>query len=317
MTPPEVPLVPPPATPSASAPRPSLLARVAALPPLTPGQIESYVEQNKRTAESLLAAYRMGGDLMYLTEAATRFPTDPDVQYAVIAARAFPEQQRQWINAYKTSSPDNALAWYFSTLDDFKAGDSAKALEELAEATRKPAFRAELAPTLQAVEELQISAGRAADEARVAAFQACAQVPHLRPMRELAQAMQNAAEQYRQQGDPASAESLAGAGLLLGSHLSAGGGSQTLINQLVGISIEKRFLQLLDPAGTQDPFGRPSADVRAAIERHQALLKEYAQSMAGLMFGLEDTELANYMERVKLHGEEAALAWLKAKHGQP
>jgi len=310
------PSVPPPATPVIPPPQ-SLLARVAALPALTPAQIESYVEQNKRTAENLLAAYWMGTNLTYLTEAASRFPDDPDVQFAVIAARAFPEQQRQWIDAYKTSSPDNALAWYFSSLDHFKVGDSAQALKELAEATRKPAFRAELAPTLQAVEELQISAGRAADEARVAAFQACAQVPHLGPMRELAQAMQNAAEQYRQQGDAASAESLAGAGLLLGSHLSAGGGSQTLINQLVGISIEKRFLQLLDPTREQDPFGRPIAEVRAAIERHQALLKEYAQSMAGLMFALDDTELANYMERVKLHGEEAALAWLKAKHGQP
>ena len=316
-TPVGAPASPPVLTAPPSAPLQPLLTRVAALPPLTPAQIESYVEQNKRTAESLLAAYRMGANLNYLTEAATRFPTDPDVQYAVIAARAFPEQQRQWIDAYKASSPDNALAWYFSSLDHFKAGNGAQALQELAEATRKPAFRAELAPTLQAVEELQISAGRAADEARVTAFQACAQVPHLGPMRELAQAMQTAAEQYRQQGDAASAESLAGAGLLLGSHLSAGGGSQTLINQLVGISIEKRFLLLLDPTRDQDPFGRPIAGVRAAIERQQALLKDYAQSMAGLMFRLDDTELANYMERVKLHGEEAALAWLKAKHGQP
>ena len=294
-----------------------LLARVAALPPLTPGQIEFYVEQNKRTAESLLAAYLISTNLAYLTEAATRFPADPDVQYAVIAAGAFPEQQRQWIDAYKASSPDNALAWYFSSLDHFKSGERDQALQALLEATRKPAFRAELAPTLQAVEELQISAGRAADEARVAAFQACAQVPHLGPMRELAQAMQTAAEQYRQQGEAAYADSLAGAGLLLGSHLSAGGGSQTLINQLVGISLEKRFLQLLDPTRNQDPLGRSVAEVRAAIERHQALLKDYAQSMAGLMFGLDDPELANYMERVKLHGEEAALAWLKAKHGQP
>jgi len=284
---------------------------------LTPERVESYLKQNKRTAESLLAAYRMATNLAYLTEAATRFPTDPDVQYAVIAARAFPELQRQWIDAYRASSPDNALAWYFSSLDHFKAGNQAQALQDLAEATHKPVFRAELAPTLQAVAELQISAGRAADEAQVAAFQACAQVPHLGPMRELAHAMQSAAEQYRQLGDVGSAESLAGAGLLLGSHLSAGGGSQTLINQLVGISIEKRFLQLLEPGRDRDPFGRPVADVRAAIEQHQALLKEYAQSMSGLMFGLDDAELANYLERVKLHGEEAALAWLKAKHGQP
>ncbi len=316
-TPPEIPLVPPATVSSVSAPRLPLLGRVAALPPLTDDQINAYVEQNKRTAESLLAAYRMGTNLAYLIEAANRFPADPDVQYAAIAARAFPDQQRQWIEAYKLSSPDNPLAWYFSSLEYFKTGDRAKALEDLAEATRKPGFRADLAPTLQAVEELEVSAGRAPDEARVAAFEACAQVPHLGPMRELAQVMQAAAAEARQQGDVTSMEALTGAGLQLGGHLSAGSGSQTLINQLVGLAIEKRFLQLIDPAQSLDPFGRPVVDVRTAVDQHQALLKEYAQSVAGLMSNLSDTELATYLERVKLHGEEAALAWLKAKHGQP
>ena len=118
------------------------------------------------------------------------------------------------------------------------------------------------------------------------------------------------------QGDIASAESLAGMGLMLGGHLSAGGGSQTLINQLVGIGIEKKFLQLLDPNG-HDAFGRPVADVSAAIAQHQATLKSFAQTLTPLVSNLDDAELANYMERVKLYGEEAALTWLKTKHEKP
>ncbi len=307
--------IPAVAPPAVAAPQP-LLARVALLPPLTPSQIETYVEQNKRNAESLLAAYRIGGNLVHLTEAATRFPGDPDVQYAVLANGAFPEARRQWIDAYKQTSPDNALAWYFSALGHFQAGETAAALQDLAEATRKPAFRAELGPTLQAVEELNLSAGRAADEAKVAAFQACAQVPHLPQMRELAKAMQTTAQQYRQQGDTASAESLAGMGLMLGAHLSAGGGSQTLINQLVGIAIEKMFLQELDPHG-KDSFGRPVTEVAAAIAQHQATIRGFAQAMSGLTTQLSDAEWTTYMERVKLYGEEAALTWLKARHEKP
>ena len=295
---------------------PPLLARVAALPPLTPAQIEAYVAQNRSNAESLLAAYRIGTNLAYLTEAATRFPGDVDVQYAVLANGAFPETHRQWIEAYKQTAPDNALAWYFSALDHFKAGETAQAIQDLVEATGKPAYRAELAPTLQAVEELNLSAGRAADEAKVAAFQACAQVPHLTQMRDLAKAMQAAAQQYRQQSDTASVESLAGMGLILGGHLSAGGGSQTVINQLVGIAIEKMFLRQLDPRG-QDSFGRPVAEVSAAITQHQATLKDFAQTMSGLTAQLSDAEWANYLERVKLYGEESALTWLKAKHESP
>jgi len=331
-SPPPTPIVPPvqessteprlaaptarPTTAPARAPSQTLLARVHALRPLTPAQIEKYVEQNRRNAESLLAAYRIGSNLAYLTEAATRFPNNPDVQYAVIAARPDQKIQREWIEAYKSSSPDNALAWYFSALEYFKTGESALAIKELAEATQKPAFRAELAPTLQAVEELNLSAGRAADEAKIAAFQDCVSVPHLTQMGDLAKLVLTTAQQYRQQGDTASAESLAGMGLMLGRHLSAGGGSQTLIYQLVGISIEKKFLQLLDPNGN-DPFGRPVADVSAAIAQQEATLKETAKTLTPLVSRLDDAEVANYMERVKLYGEEAALTWLKAKHEKP
>jgi RNA polymerase sigma factor (sigma-70 family) len=296
--------------------RKSLLFRVAQLPPLTPVQIDAYVEQNKRNAESLLAAFRISTNLAYLTEAAARFPTDPDVQYAVIASRAFPEAQRQWIDAYRISSPDNALAWYFSAVEHFKTGETGLALRDLAEATRKPAFRADLAPTLQAVEELNISAGRAADEAKMATFQTCCQVPHLLPMRELARAMQTTVQEYRQQGDVASCESLAVMGLVLGNHLSAGGGSQTVINQLVGMAIEKMFLSQLNPTA-KDPFGRPVAEAQAAIEQHRATLASFARSLSALTASLDDAEWANYMERVKLYGEEAALTWLKAKHPMP
>lgn len=210
-----------------------LLVRVAMLQPLTPAQVEAYVTQNKRNAESLLAAYRVSTNLAYLVEAATRFPNDPDVQYAVIAANAAPEAQRDWIEAYKASSPDNALAWYFSALDYFKSGQTDLAIQELTEATRKPVFRAELAPTLQAVEELNLSAGRAADEAKVAAFQNCAQVPHLEAMRDLARAIRVTARQYQEQGDIAAAEPLAGMGLVLGDHLSAGAAAKrSLTNSL-------------------------------------------------------------------------------------
>jgi hypothetical protein len=128
--------------------------------------------------------------------------------------------------------------------------------------------------------------------------------------------MQTTAQQYRQQADAGSADSLAGMGLMLGSHLSAGGGSQTLINQLVGIAIEKMFLQQLDPQG-KDLFGRPVAEVAAATAQHQASIKGFSQTMSSLTAQLSDAEWATYMERVKLYGEEAALTWLKAKHASP
>ncbi len=294
----------------------SLLERVALLPPLTPQQISAYVTKNKGNAESLLAAWRASGDKAWLFEAAANFPNNPEVQYTVIAAQADPETQRAWIEAYKSTSPDNALAWYFSASEYLKVGDKARAVQELSEASRKPAFHSQLAATLQALEELNISSGRSADEAKVAAFQTCAQAPELPRLRDLAKGMKELLQEYRNQGDTASAESVTGMGLVLGAHLSDGYASQTIINQLVGMSIEKMFLQQLDPAATRDPFGRAVSEVSARINDRQTALKEYSQLLQTLLATLEDSEWSIYLERVKLYGEESALAWLKSRHGQ-
>jgi hypothetical protein len=254
----------------------------------------------------------MSADVTYLKEAAGKFPGDRDVQYAVIAAKAFPAAQRQWIDSYKASSPDNALAWYFSALEYFRAGQTNLAVQELAEATRKPAFRAELAPMLQGVEELNLSAGRTARDAKRVALAACVLMPHIALMSELAHAMEATARQYRQHGDSAAAESLAGMGLVLGNHLEAGGGSHTVVSQLLGVAIETRFARQLDP-NSRDPLGRRVGDVSAAIAQHWKTLKSYERMIGRLQARLSAAEAATYLERVKLYGEEAALAALKAK----
>ena len=292
-----------------------LKRRGASLPFLTSAQIEAYLAQNKRNAESLLAAYRISTNPAYLTEAASKFPADRDVQYAVIAAQAFPAAQRQWIDAYKASSPDNALTWYFSALEYFRAGQTNLAVQELAEATRKPAFRAELAPMLQAVEEVNLSAGMAAHEAKMVALAECAIMPHIALMSELAHAMEATERQYRQHGDSAAAESLAGMGLVLGNHLETGGGSQTVPSQLLGVVIGKRFVQQLDP-NSRDPLGRRVGEVSAAIAQHEKTLKSLRAMTPRVILNMSRAELATYFERVKLYGQEAALAWLKAKHEQ-
>src|ERR1019366_2017117 len=92
----------------------SLAEQVTEAPKRSCGEIEAYLQQNKRNVESLLAAFRVSGDKAYLREAATNFPNDPAVQFATIAFDVFPEQRRQWLEAFKGASPNNAVAWYLS-----------------------------------------------------------------------------------------------------------------------------------------------------------------------------------------------------------
>ena len=82
----------------------------------------------------------MSRDPAYLREAATNSPNDPAVQFAVIANKVFPDEQRKWIDAFKASSPENALAWYFSALDYFQSKQPDQAIQELTQATRRQLY---------------------------------------------------------------------------------------------------------------------------------------------------------------------------------
>ena len=87
------------------------------------------------------------------------------------------------------------------------------------------------------------------------------------------------------------------------------------MNQLVGVVIQKMFVRQLDP-NSRDPLGRRVGEVSAAIAQHEKTLKSYTAMTPRVILNMSRAELATYFERVKLYGQEAALAWLKAKHEQ-
>jgi hypothetical protein len=77
------------------------------------------LEENRRSAESVLAAFRTTEDQAFLREAVEKYPKDPRVSFAAyFAARnqpdSSPEERRQRLDAFKQSAPDNALADYLS-----------------------------------------------------------------------------------------------------------------------------------------------------------------------------------------------------------
>jgi RNA polymerase sigma factor (sigma-70 family) len=207
-------------------------------------EIEAYLQQNKRNAESLLAAYRMSHDQTYLREAATNSPNSPAVQFAIVADKAFPEEQRKWIDAFKASSPDNALAWYLSALDYFNSKQPDLAIQELAEAAHCHSFDTYAAQTDQAVEEMCDLAGwpPLAAKAWAPSTESASYLPSLK---DLANQMMQTQQQNIAQGDSASMNSMTPMGMVLGNTLQAG----SPIDQLVGIAIEKKMLRQLDPSG--------------------------------------------------------------------
>jgi RNA polymerase sigma factor (sigma-70 family) len=276
-------------------------------------EIEAYLQQNKRNAESLLAAFRVSQDKSYLREAATNFPNSPAVQFAVTANNVFPDDQRKWIDAFKATSPDNALAWYFSALDYFRLKQPDLAIHELAEATRRQTYDAYAAQTSQAVEEMYGLAGWPPLAAKAWA-PSSAPLSYLTILKNLANEMMQTQQQYLNQGDAASANSMASMGMVLGGQLRAADG---LINQLTGIAVEKKILGQLDPAVNYDFLGHPVSEMLAEADQQKQALSEALRLRDQALPTLNETELANYFERKKLYGEVGALQWLQSKHGQP
>ncbi|HXP61041.1 MAG TPA: sigma-70 family RNA polymerase sigma factor [Dongiaceae bacterium] len=278
---------------------------------LTGEQIEAYLQRNKRSAENLLAAFRVSRDKKYLLEAAASFPTDPRVQFAAIATDAFPGEKRKWIDAFKASASENSLAWYFSALDYFKSKQPDLALRELSEATRREAFENYGAQTCQAVEEMCRLAGRSPLAAKFKA--ACGNrtpAGYLSELKALATEMSQVRQQYQDQGDAASANSMAAMSMALGGQLRA----NDVIEQLVGSAIQKKILAQLDPAGSYDFLGRPVSEVTGEIDRQKEATKQAMQKRDQVLPTLEEADLSSYFEREKLYGEVKAMQWLEATY---
>jgi RNA polymerase sigma factor (sigma-70 family) len=278
-------------------------------------QIEAYLRQHNRNVESLLAAFQVSHDPAYLREAATNAPTDPAVQCAVLAHKVFPDEQRKWIDAFKASSPDNSLPFYFSAQDYFQSKQPDQAIQELTQATRRQYYADYGAQTCQAVEEMYDSAGWPALAAKAMAPGTSANGTGPVPMvlKDLAGQVLQIQQQDISQGDTGAANSMASLGMALGDQLRRSGAP---IDQLVGVGIEKKVLAQLDPSVNYDFLGRPVSDVLAELDQQKAMIRQVIQTRDQLRPTLDESELNNYWEREKLYGEMHALQWLQSNHPQ-
>jgi len=272
-------------------------------------QLAEYLRQFGTNAETLLATQ----DKDYIRLAAELFPNDPRVQYAVITRDIFPEAKREWLDRFKQSAPDNAMANYLSAREHLKAGDREQGLQDLADAATKTHFNDYTTEQVQNMEDAQLSAGRSLVEAKMAAGSELL-LPQLAMFKSLAQEVQAMQKEYLAAGDPASAETLARLGHQLAHHLAEGEGSRTLIGQLVGVAIDRIVLSSLP----QD--GQP-AFLDGTIQQRLDELNAVRQNIRTLTGGIDemmgratDNEIIGYFDRLKLQGEYQAMLWLRNRN---
>ena len=284
-------------------------------PKLTASQIDAYLKQNRRDAGSLLTAFRATGDRSLLREALENFPNDPRVNFAaVFDADASPEELRQRLDGFKQSAPDNALANYLSALNYFKSGQTGEAVQELNAAAGKGAFQDYSWDFVQNAEEAWRSAGYTEAETKmVATWQLV--LPQLQQLSDLDHQIVDMARSYGQSGDQASEQAALQIDVNLGQRMAVPA-TDPLINQLVGLAIERDALNAMDPNASYGSSGQTVKDTLDQLTQQSASIKDLVKQMEPLQESMTPQDWINYNERTKTFGEENALQWLLNKYGQ-
>ena len=269
---------------------------------LRPEQLQGYLADNKRNAESLLAALRLTGDIAFLREAARSFPKDAAVQLELAFRSGVAGERRRALDSMKQADPDNALTDYISALEHLRVGDYASAFSDLSEASAKGTLDDYALPAMQSAEEAYLAAGFTPVEAKAAAMMGL-QRRQIEPLRELSKQLAALQKGYSDAGDTTSAEAVRQMGLALGRQTQFG--AAFFIDELVGMSIEKQFLD-------------PNSDDTRQKEIKQRT--DYIRSLTGsrqwnqLMTSGSANELTLFLDRQKIYGEEAAIRWLLQRH---
>ena len=287
---------------------------------LSLSQVAPYLEAKQRSAESLLAASCVTGDPACLQEAVAKFPNDARVNLAAHYAfkkESSPEERRQRLDAFEQLAPDNALANYLSAQDYFKAGQTDRAVQEIVAAFGKPEFQDYSGDFMAGAEEAYQAAGLSIVEAKTLAM--CAPpLPHMADLRGLGQSLGELANQSRQAGDEASAQAALQMGVALGRLVGESSGASLLIQDLVGIAIERQALEAMNPAS---PYGGTAQTVQerlGELVRRRETIKEVARDGSSVVLEqLSEQDQLGFFERMKDSGELAALRWARNKQGNP
>lgn len=277
---------------------------------LTPAQVQPFLETNNRNSKSLLAAYRTTRDLSLLTEAAQKFPTDPQVALEVaIRMGASPAERLPWLDVLRQASPDNSLPDYLAAAAHFQSGDQATAVRDLIAASTKTGYQDYLRERTQGNEEAYLAAGVTIGDAKLFSSIGPAE-PHLVTLKELGRDVLGLANAYQQAGDSNSREAALQIAVDLGQRLGDPSAGQTLLHQTVGIGIERAALQAMDPESAFDTAGLTVQGRLNQLTTRIDEIRSFAQQADPLWKTLNDQGWINFQGQLAANGEEAALRWL-------
>ncbi len=270
--------------------------------------VEAMLQLRGYSREALISAALLTGDLAHLKMAAERFPGDPQVQLLVITNDVFPEARSEWIDRLKQSQPDNSLASVLKSGDQFASGKQEEALEQLRLAASQPDYEGFTTESMLAMESGLIDLGYGSLESKLRSTMGLP-LPELQMIRKTLNQLHPLAESaatVEERND------LATLGIVLGNQLSQGAGRTTIINGLVGMATENKFLKLLEPDYQSPTLSATPAEMLAEIETERQEISEIIEFGFGpRLQELDEAKFSHYLDRLRTQGELEAIRWAR------
>ena len=275
------------------------------------GEIEALLRKHEYSRESLIGAALVTNNLEHLREAAQRYPDDPHVQLLVITKNLFPEERSAWIDRFKASQPENSLASILKGGDLLASGNSEEAISELRLAAGQTSFNSYDDEGMLAMESNLLGLGRSALQAKMGSTFGL-RLEYLEPVRDAIKGIAPLAETA---ATPEEKTKLVTLAIALGNQMSQGAGNQHIINQLVGLATERKFLSLLDPELESEHF---SATPAAMLEQVEVERNRFKESMLPVerLHELTEQQFVHYLDRLRVQGEVEANLWVRRQLGE-
>ncbi len=277
------------------------------MPHLNQLEVEAFLKNQGRTTMNLLAASRLLNDLAFVREAAKADPKDPAVQLELALRGESPEEKAAALTAFRSAAPGNSLGDYLAAHQAFAAGDIGAAGAALAQSLDNPLYADYTQKILAGSEQAYLDAGYEPAAAAGAAMFSLT-INHIEPVMEVSRNLKQLQEEFIRSADFDAAEPTVIIGLTLGQRIQDQG--TYLIDQVVGVAIEKKFLQQLDPLTLAGPGGQTAGERLEALDAKLLEIKTLSPAFTEKFAAADEATQSQYVERMKSEGELAAMRWL-------
>jgi len=277
------------------------------VPKLNQLEVEAFLKNQGRSTINLLAASRLLNDLSFAREAAKLDPKDPAAQLELALRGETPEEKSAAISAFRAAAPDNSLGDYLAAHQAFTSGDIGAAGAALAQSLDNPLYADYTKKILAGSEQAFLDAGY--DEtAAFAASLTSLRLEHTGAVMDVSRGLMAVQEEFIRSADFDSAEPTVIIGLTMGQRIQEQGAYN--IDLLLGIAIEKMFLQQLDPLTQAGPGGQSAGERGELLDARLLEIKDLSSRSFPAFMQSDDATQAQYLAKVKSDGELAAMRWL-------